>query len=124
MMDVRPIRTEADYDWALTQVEPYFDNEPAPGTLESDRFDVLVTLIEGYEAKRWPIGLPEPREALRHYMDLRGLGQSDLAAALGSRSRASEVLAGKRDLTLDQISRLHAAWGIPIELLVPAPAAA
>ncbi|WP_424140246.1 helix-turn-helix domain-containing protein [Roseomonas chloroacetimidivorans] len=123
-MDVRPIRNEADYDWALSQVEPYFNNEPDPGSPESDRFEVLVALIEDYEARRWPIGLPAPLEAIRHYMDLRGFNQTDLAMALGSRSRASEVLSGKRELTLDQIGRLHAAWGIPVELLIPAKAAA
>lgn len=117
-MDVRPIRTEEDYDWALREVEPYFEAEPEPGSPEGDRFDVLVSLIEAYEAKRWPITSADPVEALRLAMAMRGLGQSDLASVLGSRSRASEVLSGRRALSLAAVHRIHRAWGMPMELLV------
>ena len=123
-MNVRPIRTEADYRWALEQVERYFDEEPRPGSPEADRFDVLSALIENYEAQDWPVGVPDPLDALREVMRMRGLTQSDLAGLLGSRSRASEVLSGKRWLSSEQAWALHAAWGVPLELLMrPAIAA-
>ena len=117
-MDVRPLTTEADYDWALAEVAAYFDNQPAPGTPEAARFDVLAALIEHYEARHWPMGAPDPVDAIRACMEWRGLKQSDLAAVLGSRSRASEVLSRKRGLTLEQASRLHREWGLPAEVLL------
>lgn len=117
-MDVRPIRTEADYDWALKEIERYFDQEPEPGTEAADRFDVLAALIERYEAEHWPIEPPDPVEAIRHRMDASGYGQADLARLLGSRSRASEILARKRALTLEQAYKLHREWHIPAEVLL------
>lgn len=118
MRDIRPIRTEEDYDWALAQIGPYFEREPAPGTREADRFDVLAALIEGYEAKRWPIDPPDPVEAIRFRMEAAGYTRSDLARLLGSRSRASEVMSRKRRLTMDMIQKLHTAWGLPAEVLI------
>ena len=117
-MDIRPIRNEADYDWALAEVERYFDAEPERGTPEADRFDVLAALIEGYEGREWPIDPPDPVAAIQSFMDMRGLDQGDLAELLGSRSRASEVLRRKRALTLDMIHRLNTVWGMPADLLV------
>ena len=67
-MDVRPIKTETDYDWALAEIERYFDAEPEPGSPESQRFDVLASLIEHYENRVWPIDLPDPVEAIRRRM--------------------------------------------------------
>lgn len=87
-MNVRPIKTEADYDWALKEIARYFDVQPKPGTAEGDRFDVLATLIEDYEEKRWPIDPPDPVDAIRFRMEQAGFGQADLATLLGSRSRA------------------------------------
>ena len=63
-MDIRPIRTEADYDWALVEIARYFDNEPLPGTPDADRFDVLADLITAYEARTWPVEAPDPVEAM------------------------------------------------------------
>ena len=117
-MDIRPIKSEADYEWALAEIEPYFDREPEPGTEDAARFDVLATLIEAYEAKHWPIEQPSAVDAIRFRMEQAGFGQSDLAAVLGSRSRASEVLSGKRSLTMDQAYRLNREWGIPAEALI------
>jgi HTH-type transcriptional regulator / antitoxin HigA len=117
-MDVRPIRTEADYDWALKEIEPYFAREPKRGTPDADRFDVLATLIEVYEAKHWPIEAPDAVEAIRFRMELGGLRQADLARLLGSRSRASEILRRKRPLTLEQAWKLHREWQIPAEALL------
>lgn len=117
-MDVRPIKTEADYDWALKEIERYFEDEPAPGTPESQRFDVLASLIEHYEARVWPIDLPDPVEAIRYRMEQGGLSQADLARVLGSRSRASEVLSRRRVLTREQAFKLHQEWHIPAEVLI------
>lgn len=117
-MDIRPIKTEADYDWALAEVEHYFDTEPEPGTPESQRFDVLASLIEHYESGAWPIDLPDPVEAIRYRMEQDGLTQADLARVLGSRPRASEVLGRRRALTKEQAFKLHRAWHIPAEILI------
>lgn len=117
-MNVRPIKTEADYDWALSKIEPYFEKEPKPGTSAADHFDVLAALIEAWEAKHWPIDPPDPVEAIRYRMQESGRSQSDLAALLGSRSRASEILRRKRPLTLEQAWKLHHEWNIPAETLL------
>lgn len=121
-MNIRPVRTEADYDWALKEIEPYFEREPKRGTPEADRFDVLATLIEAYEAKHWPIDPPDAVEAIRFRMDQSGLRQADLARLIGSRSRASEILRRKRPLTLEQARKLHEEWKIPAESLLRQPA--
>jgi HTH-type transcriptional regulator / antitoxin HigA len=124
-MDIRPLRTEADYDWALAQIEQYFTHQPLPGTPEAERFDVLAALIENYETKYWPIEAPDPIEAIRIRMEQSGYTQADLAKLLGSRSRASEILAGRRGLTMEQAYRLHREWHIPAEALIrPAQARA
>ncbi len=117
-MDIRPIHTEADYDWALAEVAAYFDKEPMVGTPDADRFDVLSTLISAYEDKHWPIEPSDPVTTIRETMILRGLGQSDLATLLDSRSRASELLSGQRSITMAQAWMLHAQWGIPAEALI------
>lgn len=117
-MRLKPIRTEADYTAALKAIERYFDKPPRRGTAEADRFDILATLIEAYERRRWPIGLPHPLDAIRYRMEIAGYTQADLAHLLGSRSRASELLSGKRDLTLPMIRRIAGAWSIPVEALI------
>ncbi len=120
-MDIRAIRSEADYDWALRAIETYFDDEPKRGTPEAERFDVLAALIEAYEAKRWPIDAPDAVAALEEVMEQRGLTQADLGRVLGSRSRASEVMGRKRPLTLAGMRRIAEAWGVPSDLLVRIP---
>jgi HTH-type transcriptional regulator/antitoxin HigA len=117
-MDIRPIRTEADYDAAVKEIEQYFENEPEPGTPEADHFDVLSMLIGAYEDRHWPIEAPDAVSAIREVMALRGYGQSDLATLLGSRSRASEILNRKRGLTLEQARILHKEWRVPSDSLL------
>jgi HTH-type transcriptional regulator/antitoxin HigA len=117
-MDIRPIENEADYDWALREVERYFDAEPAPETPEAARFSVLSTLIAAYEDKRWPIEAPDPIDAIREVMREKSLKPADLGRILGSRSRASELLNRKRGLTMDQAWKLHQEWRIPAEILL------
>lgn len=116
-MDIKPIRTEADYEAALKEVERLMDSQP--GTPEGDQMDVLVTLIEAYEAKHFPIPYPDdPVEVLEYFMESRGIPRSALIPFLGSKERVSEVLNHKRGLSLEMIRRLHAGLGIPAELLI------
>jgi HTH-type transcriptional regulator/antitoxin HigA len=123
MMDVRPIKTQADYEWALTEVEHYFEHQPKPGTPDGDRFEVLADLVETYENRHWPIEAPTPIETLHAFMTMRGFTQSDLADLLGSKSRASEILKGQRQLSLDMIRRISSAWHLPADALIGASSA-
>lgn len=116
MHTIKPIRTEADYDWALAEIDRLMDAEP--GTQEGDRLDVLVTLVEAYESQHWRIDPPDPIEAIKLRMQQRGLTRQDLEKVLGSKSRVSEVLNRKRPLTLQMIRRLHELWEIPAESLI------
>lgn len=116
-MDIKPIRSEADYQAALREIEKLMDAQP--GSPEGDRLDVMVTLVESYEASHFPIPEPDdPVAVLEYYMESRGLSRSDLVAYLGSKERVSEVLGRKRGLSLEMIRRLHAGLGIPADLLV------
>ena len=107
MKPIRPIRTRADYRAALAEVSPRFDNEPEPGTPEGDRFDVLVTLIEAYERKHFPIEAPDPIEAIKFRMEQQGLTPRDL-----------EPMIGRRPLTMAMVRRLHKELQIPAESLL------
>ena len=115
---IRPLRSEADYDAALNEVERYFDKPPKPGTPATDRFDLLALVIEDYERKNWPVEPPNPVDAIRYRMETGGYSQSDLGRLLGSRQRASDVLARKRRLTMQMAWRLHREWEIPAESLI------
>jgi len=115
-MDIRPIKTEADYQSALKEIEVLF--EAAPNTPEGDRLDVLTTLVQAYEEQRYPIGLPDPIEAILYHMESRGLTRRDLEPFIGHRARVSEVLNRKRALSLRMIQQLHAGLGIPAEVLL------
>ncbi|MGO9361211.1 MAG: helix-turn-helix domain-containing protein [Xanthobacteraceae bacterium] len=117
MMDVRPIRSEADYAWALREVEPYFQNPPVPGSPAADRFDVLATLLESYENAHVEIPDADPIDLLHFAIDAMGRTQSDLAKLLGSSPRASEILRRKRRLTLDMVRVISREWHLPIEAL-------
>jgi HTH-type transcriptional regulator/antitoxin HigA len=118
MKDIRPVRTEADYEWALGEVARYFEKEPKRGTPQGDRFEVLLDLIEAYEAKHWAISAPDPVEAIKAQMEQTGRTQADLAALIGSRPRASEILNRQRALTMPMIRKLSADWKIPAEVLI------
>ena len=117
-MDIHPIRNEANYEAALRAVSPWFENEPAAGTPEADQFEVLLTLIEAYERKHFPLALPDPIEAIKFRMEQEGLGVKDLEPMIGRSNRVYEVLSRKRPLTLAMIRRLHHGLGIPAEVLV------
>ncbi|MDE0108056.1 MAG: hypothetical protein OXJ37_05450 [Bryobacterales bacterium] len=115
-MRIKPIKCDADYDAALAAIDLLMG--AAPDTPEGDELEVLVTLVEAYEAERWPIEAPDPISAIEHVMEARGLQQRDLAALIGSQPRASEVLNRRRPLTLAMIRALSGKWNLPAEVLV------
>jgi HTH-type transcriptional regulator/antitoxin HigA len=118
-MDIRPVKSEADYEAALSEIEALFDAEP--NTPEGDRLEVLVTLVEAYEDQHYDIPAPDPVEAVNYFMESRGLTRTDLEPYIGSRARVSEVLNRKRPLSLRMIQRLHRELGISAEALLAAP---
>ena len=118
---IRPLRSESDYDSALEEIERYFESEPKPGTPEGDRFDLLALVIEDYERKHWPIDPPDAVHAIRYRMETGQHTQADLGRLLGSRQRASDILARKRPLTMRMAWRLHREWGILAEALIRPP---
>lgn len=117
-MEIRPIHTEDDYKTALRDVSAYFDTEPDPGTPDGDRFEVLLTLVEAYEAKHYPIDFPDPVEAIKFRMEQAGMSPKDLVPAIGRLNRVYEILNRKRSLTLNMIWKLHEQFGIPAESLI------
>jgi HTH-type transcriptional regulator/antitoxin HigA len=115
-MDVKPIRTEEDYEQAMAQIEAIF--EAQPGTPEFDLLEVLSILVETYEDEHYPISPPDPIEAIEFHMDRLGYSRRDLESYIGSRARVSEILNRRRPLTLAMIRRLQLGLGIPAEILL------
>ncbi len=115
-MNIRPIRTEKDYDAALARIEQIWEAEP--GTPESDELDVLSLLVEAYEAEHHPIPPPDPIEAIKFRMEQMGLSRKDLEPFIGHRGRVTEVLNRKRGLSIDMIRRLNQGLGIPADVLI------
>lgn len=115
-MDIRPIRSELDYQNTLKEIENLMSAQA--DSPEAERLDILVTLVEAYERKHYPMDLPDPVEALKFLMEQRGLTVKDLEPALGRPNRVYEVLARKRPLSLPMIRRLHERFGIPAEILL------
>jgi HTH-type transcriptional regulator / antitoxin HigA len=118
-MEIRPIRTDKDHRAALAEIDTCWG--AAEGTEKGDKLDVLLALVEIYEAKRWPIEIDEsfdPIDVLNYAIEELGHTQAELAALLGSRSRASEILSRRRALTVDMIHKVSEAWKIPADLLV------
>ena len=115
-MNIKPIKSEADYAKALTLIDDLMG--AAPDTSKSEKIEVLVTLVEAYEAEHWTIEAPDPISAIEHVIEARSLRQKDLAALIGSQSRASEVLNRRRPLTLPMIRALSIEWNLPADVLV------
>lgn len=115
---LRPIKNEKQYEHALAKAYALMQKNLSPGSPASDELEVLSMLIERYEKARYPIAPPHPIEAIRFRMEQLGMSPSELKSVLGYRSRTSEILRGKRKLTLDMIRRLHEKLQIPLESLV------
>ena len=120
-MNIRPIKNKADHAAALKSISKLMASDPALDTPEGDRLDVLVTLVQAYEAKHHPIDPPDPVEAIKFRMEQQGLTARDLEPMIGSSGRVSEVLGGKRGLSMNMVRRLHAGLGIAAETLIRAP---
>jgi HTH-type transcriptional regulator/antitoxin HigA len=117
MSDIRLIKTEADYEAAMAEIDDIFDDLPEPGTPEGDRFELLTVLVSHYEDRHFPIPAADPVDLLRFAITDMGHSQTELASLFGSRSRASEVMNRKRPLTLDMIRGISEAWKLPLEAL-------
>jgi HTH-type transcriptional regulator / antitoxin HigA len=115
-IDIKPIRTKADYEAALGEVERLWGAKS--GTPKGDRLDVLATLIEVYEERHYPIDPPDPIEAIKFRMEQQGLTRKDLEELIGTRTRIAEVLSRKRALSIAMIRRLHDKLGIPADVLI------
>jgi HTH-type transcriptional regulator/antitoxin HigA len=115
-MEIKPIKTVTDYNQALERLEMIFDAKI--GTSEGDELEVLGILIDQYENEHFPIGLPDPIEAIKFRMEQMGYNQNDLANIVGLKSRASEILNRKRKLSLEMIRKLHEVLHIPTDVLI------
>ena len=116
MKGLRPIRTKANYEAALKEIERLWGARS--GTPPGDRLDILATLIEAYEDEHYPMDPPDPIEAIKFRMEQQGLTRKDLEGILGTRTRVAEVLNGRRGLSINMIRRLHDKLGIPAEVLI------
>jgi HTH-type transcriptional regulator/antitoxin HigA len=114
--EIKPIRSEDDYEAALAEVERLWGAKS--GTPKGDCLDVLATLIEVYEQQRYLMDPPDPIDAIKLRMEQQGLTRKDLEAMIGTRTRIAEVLSRKRALSISMIRRLHASLGIPAEILI------
>jgi HTH-type transcriptional regulator/antitoxin HigA len=115
-MEIRPIKTEQDYDSAVSRIEELWGAKK--DTPDGDELDLLVTLVESYEIKHYPIAPPDPIEAIKFRMEQMGMTNSDMVKYLGSQSRVSEILNKKRKLTLGMIKSLYKGLKIPAEILL------
>lgn len=115
-MTVKPIKSKKDYNQAMERMEVLFDAKK--GTVEGDELEILSILIEKYEDEHFPVGLPDPIEAIKFRMEQLGYNQVDLAKVVGLKSRASEILNKKRKLSLDMIRQLHDKLHIPTDVLI------
>ena len=120
-MEIKPIKNAADYHATLKEIETLM--MAAADSPEGEKLDVLVTLVEAYERKHYPLDLPDPVEAIKFEMDQKGLTVKDLEPMIGKSNRVYEILNHKRSLTLKMIWKLHEGLGIPAESLIKPPQA-
>lgn len=121
MDKIKVIKTEQDYEEALKLVERLMSRDPDPDSAEGEQLTLLTALIQDYEARLFPEALPDPIEAIKFRMEQANLKPTDLVPYIGSRSRVSEILSGKRQLTLDMVRALEAGLGIPAKVLIQKP---
>ena len=117
-MTIKPIKTKKDYQQALARLETIFDAKK--GSSKGDELEILGMLVDNYENDNFPIGFPDPIEAIKFRMEQLGYSQSDLANVVGLKSRASEILSRKRKLSLEMIRQIHDRLNIPTEVLIQA----
>lgn len=117
-MDIKPIRTEANYKAALKEIAALMESDPALGTPDGDRLDVLVTLVQAFEARHYAIDLPDPIEAIKFRMEQQNLKPKDLEPMIGRSNRVYEILNRKRPLTMSMVRKLHTGLGISAECLI------
>jgi|SRR5665647_349809 len=117
-MTIKPIKTKKDYQQALARLEIIFDAKK--GSAKGDELEILGMLVENYENENFPVGFPDPVEAIKFRMEQLGYNQSDLANIVGLKSRASEILNRKRKLSLEMIRQIHDRLNIPTEVLIQA----
>jgi HTH-type transcriptional regulator/antitoxin HigA len=115
-MDIRPIKTNEDYEMVLSRINELMDARR--GTAQGDELDILATLVDAYESQRFPIKAPDPVAAILFRMEQMGYNRRDLEPFIGTRARVSEVLNRKRNLSIRQIRQLHAGLNIPLESLI------
>lgn len=115
-MRIQPVRTEAEHNAAVARISRLIGAKI--GTEASDELEILITLVDAYETRHFPMSTPDPVTIIKFQMEQQGLTRKDLEPMIGSRARVSEVLTGKRALTLPMIRRLHAGLRIPVDLLV------
>jgi HTH-type transcriptional regulator/antitoxin HigA len=115
-MEIKPIKTEADYQAALKEIENLMDAKT--GSAAGDRLDIMATLVDAYERKRWPMDLPTAAAALRFCMEQKGLTPADLEPLIGNRSHVYRVLNGRSGISIKVAHRLHTRLGIPAEILL------
>lgn len=115
-MNIKPIKTKKDYEQALSRLDVIFDAKL--GSAEGDELEILALLIDNYEKEHFPIGYPDPVEAIKFRMEQMGYTQTDLAKVVGLKSRASEILNRKRKLSLEMIRKLHETLRIPTDVLI------
>jgi HTH-type transcriptional regulator/antitoxin HigA len=118
-MNIQPLHTKENYQEALARIDQIFDAKP--NTKKGDELEILGVLVDEYEENHFSIEAPSPIEAIKFRMDQLGMAQKDLAKILGSKSRASEILSGKRSLSLNQIKILYKKLDIPAEVLIQEP---
>ena len=117
-MNIKPIRTKKDYEQALARLELIFDSKK--GTEKGDELEILGMQVENYENEKFPVGFPDPVEAIKFRLEQLGYNQTDLANVVGLKSRASEILNRKRKLSLEMIRQIHERLNIPTEVLIQA----
>lgn len=115
-MTIKPIKTKKDYQQALARLEIIFDSKK--GSPKADELEILSLLVDNYENENFPVGFPDPVEAIKFRMEQLGYTQSDLANVVGLKSRASEILSRKRKLSLEMIRQIHDRLNIPTEVLI------
>ncbi len=118
MIKIKVIKTNEDYQKALRAIEGLIDYDPNPNTVKGEQLELLTILVKDYESKMFPKSLPNPIEAIKFRMEQAGLKQADLVPYLGGRNRVSEILSGKRQLTVEMIANLSEGLGIPAEVLI------